>query len=76
MELRYTEHAEENIKERELDKAVIEDVIRDPDRVEHGKFNRKIAQKMVGVKLLRVIYEKEGNVYIIITAYYADPERY
>ena len=56
MELRYTEHAEENIKERELDKAVIEDVIRDPDRVEHGKFNRKIAQKMVGVKLLRVIY--------------------
>ncbi len=28
MEFRYTEHAEENIKERELNKAIIESVIK------------------------------------------------
>lgn len=41
-----------------------------------GRFGRKIAQKVRGDKLLRVIYEQENNIYIIVTAYYTEPERY
>jgi len=41
-----------------------------------GRFGRKIAQKIVGRKLLRVVYEQEDNVYMIVAAYYTKPERY
>ena len=76
MEFDYTDHAEENITERKLSKKVIEDAVKNPDQILDGKFGRKIAQKIISKKLLRVIYEQEGNVYIIVTAYYTKPERY
>ncbi|MBI2084643.1 MAG: DUF4258 domain-containing protein [Candidatus Aenigmarchaeota archaeon] len=76
MEFDYTDHAEENIKERKLSKKVIEDVIINPEKVIEGRFDRKIAQKIVGNKLLRVIYEQEDNIYEIVTAYYTKRERY
>jgi hypothetical protein len=47
-----------------------------PDRVTEAAFDRKIAQGKVRNKLLRVVYEEAGGVYIIITAYYTEAERY
>jgi transcriptional regulator NrdR family protein len=76
MEFDYTDHAEENIKERKLSKKVIEDVVKNPEKVIDSRFRRKIAQKAIAGKLLRVIYEQKDNVYIIVTAYYTKPERY
>ncbi len=76
MEFDYTDHAEENIQERRLSKKVVEDVVNNPGKVVEGKFGRRIAQRIAGGKLLRVIYEEGDNVYIIITAYYTKPERY
>lgn len=76
MKIIYTTHAEENIDERKLSKKVIEDVVINPEKVSDSMFGRKIAQKVVGNKLLRVIYGHKGNVYIIITAYYTKSERY
>ena len=41
-----------------------------------GKKGRKIAHKMFGDKLLRVVFDAEANAYIVITAYYTKPKRY
>ncbi len=76
MKIIYTDHAEENINERKLSKKGIEDIVKNPEKVMDARFDRKIAQKILGDKLLRVIYEQEDNVYIIVTAYYTKPERY
>lgn len=76
MKFDYTDHAEENIQERKLDKKIVEKVVKHPEKVTEGKFGRKIAQKISGSKLLRVVYEQKGNVYIIVTAYYTKHERY
>ncbi len=76
MEFKYTAHAEENIEERKLNKKIIEDIIKNPEKVIDSKFGRKIAQRTVEDKMLRVIYEQKDNVYIIITAYYTKSERY
>ncbi|MHB1830400.1 MAG: DUF4258 domain-containing protein [Candidatus Micrarchaeaceae archaeon] len=76
MEFGYTDHAEEKIQERKLSKKVIEDTIMLPDTITESIFNRKIAQRQIKNKLLRVVYEEADGVYIIITAYYTEAERY
>lgn len=76
MKILYTDYAEDTIIDRKLDKQVIEDVILNPDEVVEGKKKRLIAHKIIGEKLLRVIYETEGKTYIVVTAYFADIERY
>lgn len=76
MQFDYTDHAEENIRERKLSKKVVEDVVINPEKIIEGRFGRKVAQKIVGDNLLRVIYEQKENVYIIVTSYYTKPERY
>lgn len=76
MQFEYTGHAEENIRERNLGKNLIEETMICPDKVIETRFGRKIAQKIIDKKLLRVIYKQEENVYIIVTAYFSKPERY
>jgi hypothetical protein len=77
MEFIYTTHAEENIDKRRLDKSVIEATIRNPEATEISSLGRRIAQRIISDKLLRVVYEKkEQNVYIVITAYYTEKDRY
>lgn len=76
MEFDYTDHAHQNMTERKLSKKVIEEVVKNPESVAEARFGRKIAQKTFGKKLLRVVYEQEGNAYVIVTAYYTEPERY
>jgi len=51
-------------------------VVLNPDLVVEGKKGRKIAQKLVGNKLLRVVYTSHGKTYIVVTAYYAKYGRY
>ena len=50
--------------------------MKNPEKVAEVRFGRRIAQKNLGKKLLRVVYEQRGNVYVIVTAYYTQPERY
>ena len=76
MEIIYTNYAEMKIEKRKLSKIQIEDVIKNPDKIVEGKRGRKIAQKIIGKYILRVVFEQNGNVYKIITAYYSEPERY
>jgi len=76
MEIIYTNYAEMKIEKRKLSKIQIEDVIKNPDKIVEGKRGRKIAQKIIGKYILRVVFEQNGNVYKIITTYYSEPERY
>ena len=74
--IKYYKHAEEQIKERKISKKEVEMTIKNHVDVVNGRGNRKIAHKVFGDKLLRVIYEKEDDKIIVISAYRADPKRY
>jgi len=76
MKIEYTDYAEIKIVKRKLSKPQIENVMKNPDKILDGKEGRKIAQKILGKYLLRVIFEQHGNTYKVITAYYSEPERY
>jgi hypothetical protein len=62
--------------ERRISKESIERAISAPDAVSSTKFGRKIASKLIRNKLLKIVCEEEIDNYVIITAYYAEPERY
>jgi hypothetical protein len=72
----YTDHAIQRMTERRISKESVEKAIKDPDDVSDTKFGRKVARKLVRNKLLRIVYEEDNGSYIIITAYYTQPERY
>lgn len=72
MNFKLTKHAKERMKRYNISTQQIEDALENPDRVIKGKFGRKIAQKRLNEKAIRVIYE--GN--LIITTYLARRERY
>jgi hypothetical protein len=76
MDFIYTAHAEENILKRRLNKSIVEKTIQNPERIEVSRFGRKITQKTMDNKLLRVVYAEEHGIYIIITAYYTELHRY
>ncbi len=74
--INYYKHAEDQIKERKISKKEVEMTIKNPTEVVNGHGNRKIAHKVFDNKLLRVIYEKEGDKITVVSAYRADPKRY
>jgi len=76
MNVAYTRHAEEKIAERKILKALIEEALKKPDSVLDSVFGRKITHKLIRDKLLRIVYEDKGDAFVIITAYYAEPDRY
>ncbi len=76
MNIVYTNHAEEKIAERKISKTLIEKFLKNPDTILDSKFGRKIAHKFIRDKLLRIVYTKEDETYIVITVYYTQPERY
>jgi Domain of unknown function (DUF4258) len=76
MGYQYTSHAEESLLRRRIEKARVEDTIEMPESVIDSRFGRKIAQKTFGHKALRVVFEEEHGIYIVVTAYYTEIERY
>ena len=76
MDIIYIDYAKDTIKDRNINKEDIEKAILNPHEIIEGKKGRKIAHKILGNKLLRVVFEQEAKTYIVITAYYARPKRY
>ena len=67
--IKFTRHAMERISERNIK---IDDVINcliSPDKVLTDKFGNKIAQKKKDNYLLRVIFRKNNDEILVITAY-------
>ena len=71
MKLKITDHAQYRIRERKISIEDIKSVVRNPDFSKNSVDNRYIeSRKKTENKILEVIYKKEGDVIIIITAYY------
>ena len=76
MRIEYTDYAEMKTAKRELSKTDIENTLENPDKLLEGKDGRKIAQKIIGKYLLRVVFEEHQSIYKVITVYYSKSERY
>ena len=76
MKIVYSDHARQNIAERRISKKDVEETILNPEKVIDSRKGRKIAQKVVGNLLLRVVYKETEKVYIIVTVYHTRIGRY
>jgi len=64
------------MEKRGITKADVEETMREPYSIAEAKFGRKIAQRIYGSYLLRVVFEEYEGHYLVITAYPARAERY
>ena len=71
----YTNHANERVKSREINKSAIEDALNNPDKIVEEN-DIKICYKGINSKILRVVYKMENNAYIVITAYLTTKKKY
>ena len=70
----YTRHAERRIEQRRLFKAQIEEAVLQPDKVLPGFKKRKLAQRDFSGNILEVVYRREGNTTVILTAYWLEED--
>ncbi len=68
MNIIYTMHALERIRQRGIDKNLVLKCLSEPDKDEELENVRRCIKK-INDKLIVVIYRKEDNDFIIITAY-------
>lgn len=68
----FSDHAKIKIKQRNLDGAKIIRTVDKPDIILNTYNNRKIVEKNFGKLNLRVIYIKENDDIIIVTAHWRD----
>ncbi|KXB07188.1 hypothetical protein AKJ52_00745 [candidate division MSBL1 archaeon SCGC-AAA382C18] len=77
MKIVFSDHSLERLKQRNISRRKIREILKNPDETRNGKYGRKIAHRYENDKLIRIIYIKKGeNRYVIITAYKTDPDRY
>ena len=70
MDVEFTKHAEDMLKERKFDRAFIVDVVCNPERKERDIGNVWYAFRRVGDKVVRVVVNGKQKPYIVITMYY------
>jgi len=64
MDIKYTLHAENQIKERKVEKVWIEETIKHPDSTERDGNKYYVVRKLNG-RTLKVIYVKEKYIKVI-----------
>jgi hypothetical protein len=70
MTLKFTKHAEDMLEERQIDRSLVEAVIRRPDWTENAENEIWYAFKRVGPKVLRIIVKGAKEPFTVITLYY------
>jgi len=65
----FIQNAVDRLKERGISPEAVEETIGNPDYLDFGDEKRRVAQKLIGGKLLRVIYEDEKDAIVVISAY-------
>ena len=76
MKVIYSDHARQNMLERKISEQRVVETLTFPDKIVSSRKDRKIAQKLFGNLVLRVIYKETEKVYIIVTVYYTKDKRY
>lgn len=70
MPIVFSDHAEKQLKGRNISKKRIIETVKDPDRVLTSFKNRRLRQKKFGDKILETITVTEGSRISVVTAYY------
>lgn len=65
----FVPHALERMNERGINKEEVIAALSYPDDIDLTDENRKIAQRFIEGKLLRVVYEEKEDTIIVITVY-------
>jgi len=65
----FVPHALERMKERSIDKEEVIAALSYPDDIDCRDEKRKIAQRFIEGKLLRVVYEEEEDTIIVVSVY-------
>lgn len=68
MNWRWTQHILTQMKERGIQRHLVETALESPDKIIKGKKNRMIYQRITSGKLLRIITEED----MLITVYMTD----
>ena len=68
----YTKHARIRIEQRKLSKKQIENTVINPDKTLPGFKGRTLVQKSFGSNIIEVVYKREQNNFIILTAYWLE----
>ena len=69
MAVKYIPHALERMNERGISRELVEEVLQSPDSINDGYLGRKVAQKRINGRLIRVVCETVDNDVVVITAY-------
>ncbi len=67
MNWHWTDHIELQLAERKIPKELVETAINNPDKIVEGKKNRKVYQKVIGDKLIRVVTEGGSLITVYLT---------
>lgn len=65
----FIRHALDRLKERGISRELVIEVIKNPDNVDSESERRKIVQKLIKGKLLRIVYDDEDEAIVVISAY-------
>ncbi|MFP4045838.1 MAG: DUF4258 domain-containing protein [Candidatus Aenigmatarchaeota archaeon] len=76
MEMRITDHARERMEKYDIPEKLVKKAINKPDNMIKGHTNRKIAQLKLNGYMLRVVFEKNKDINVVVTTYKARSERY
>ena len=68
--IRFTKHAEEMLRERNLDRELVVDAVLNPDWTEEETEEVWHAFRRVGDKVLRVVVKGHVEPYLVITAFF------
>lgn len=68
--VKFTDHARRKIKQRNLKEVWVRKVLEKPDYTKPSYGNRKIAYRKIGKLYLAVIFVKEDDNLIVITAHW------
>ena len=69
MEIIYTLHAKMRMLERIINEKEIEYILSNPDFVDAGRYKTLVASKIIGDKIIKIIYILQSNKIIVITVY-------
>jgi len=68
--VRFTKHAEDMLRERELPRELVVDTVLNPDWTEWETEEVWHAFRRVGERVLRVVVKGEKEPYLVITAFF------
>lgn len=72
MPIHFSEHAIEQLRERNIPEKIVKEVAKKPQEILNSYRGRKLRRGFVNDKLLEVVTVSEGSRITVITAYYLE----